>query len=69
MKEYIEVLLATTLHVSTLKINRIHYVITFLILVNNNNHIGIYPGWKTSGKEYVYTIYLDFDFLVPFIYL
>lgn len=65
MKEYIEVLVTTTFHISTLKFNKINYVITFLLLVDNkcsNNHIGIYPGCKTSGKEYVYTFYLDFDF-------
>lgn len=72
MKEYIEILVTTTVDVSTLKLNRIHYVITFLLLVDskcNNNHIGIYSGCKTSGKEYVYTFYLDLGFLVPLMFM
>lgn len=72
MKGYIEVLVTTTLHASTLKFNRIHYVITFFLLGDNkcnNNYTGIYSGCNTSGKEYVYLFYLDFDFLVPLMFM
>lgn len=31
--------------------------------------LGIYPRCKNSGKDYVYTFSLDFDFLVPLMFM